>query len=154
MPALKRTIALAEMDSVALAVPENLKLYVARVAEIFFEIDGVVAERCFRFGAGLFHQRLELFGTGHDLHAASATAGCRLDEHRIADPVGDRFGFGNVVDSTIGAGDQWQAESASGALGLHLVAHRANMLGLWPHEDNSVSFHDLGKLSRFPDRKP
>ena len=49
--ALERAVALAEMDGVALAVAEHLELDVARVAEIFLDIDGVVAERVLRLAS-------------------------------------------------------------------------------------------------------
>src|ERR1051325_9722805 len=53
MAALKRAVALAEMDRIALAVAEDLELDVARIAEILLDIDGVVAERALRLGARL-----------------------------------------------------------------------------------------------------
>src|SRR3546814_4336450 len=48
--ALERAVALAEMDRAALAVAEDLEFDVARVAEIFFHIDGRIAEGGRRFG--------------------------------------------------------------------------------------------------------
>ncbi len=60
MAALERAIALAEVDGVALAVAEHLEFDVARVAEIFLEIDGGVAERGLGLAARLLHQRFEL----------------------------------------------------------------------------------------------
>ena len=48
MPALNRAVALAEMDGVALAVAQHLDFDVARLFQIFFQIDGVIAERGFR----------------------------------------------------------------------------------------------------------
>ena len=47
--ALQRAVALAEMDGLAVAVADHLDLDVARLAEIFLHVDGVVAEG----GAGL-----------------------------------------------------------------------------------------------------
>src|SRR5690606_31357368 len=44
--ALQRTIAFAEMDRIAVPVAEHLEFDVARIAEIFFEIDRFVAEGC------------------------------------------------------------------------------------------------------------
>src|SRR5262245_29149326 len=60
MAALQRTIALAEMDGVARAVAKNLQLNMARMAEIFFEIDGGVAEGGLRLVAGGHEGGLEL----------------------------------------------------------------------------------------------
>jgi hypothetical protein len=42
--ALERAVALAQMHGVAVSVAEDLELDVARIAEIFFDIDGGVAE--------------------------------------------------------------------------------------------------------------
>ena len=50
--ALQRAVALAEMDDVAVAVGEHLDFDVARLLEIFLDVDGVVAERGLGFGAG------------------------------------------------------------------------------------------------------
>ena len=65
MAALKRAVALAEVDCLALAVTEHLELDVARVGEIFLHVDGVVAERGARLGRRLAHQAFELvLGSG------------------------------------------------------------------------------------------
>ena len=52
MAALQRAVALAEMDGVALAVAEHLDFDVARLLQVFFEIDRIVAERRLRLGLG------------------------------------------------------------------------------------------------------
>jgi hypothetical protein len=51
MAALERAVALAEMDGVALAVAHHLDLDMARLRQVLFEIDRVVAEG--RLGLGL-----------------------------------------------------------------------------------------------------
>ena len=87
--ALERAVALAEVDRVALAVAEHLEFDVARVGEIFFHVDGVVAEGRAGFGRRLAHQAFELvFGLDH-LHPAPAAARCGLDQDRIADLAGE-----------------------------------------------------------------
>jgi hypothetical protein len=50
MAALQRTIALAEMNGVALTIAEHLQFNMPRLFEIFFQINSIVAERGFRFG--------------------------------------------------------------------------------------------------------
>ena len=144
--ALQRAVALAEMDRVALAVAEHLELDVARVAEVLLEIDGVVAERGLGLVAGLLHQRLELVGPGADLHAAPAAARGGLDDHRIADLLGDLRRLDGIGDRAVGARHQRQAELAGGALGLDLVAHRADVLGLGADPGDVVRLDDLGEL--------
>ena len=60
MPALQRAVALAKVDRIAFAVAEHLEFDMARVGEIFFHVDGVVAERGSGFGRCLAHQTFEL----------------------------------------------------------------------------------------------
>ena len=60
--ALERAVALAQVDGVAIAVAEHLDFDVARIAEIFFDIDGGIAKRSLRLAACLLHQRFELIG--------------------------------------------------------------------------------------------
>ena len=58
--------------------------------EIFLDIDRVVAERGLGFGARGRRARVaSRLRCVRDLHAASAAAGRGLDQHRIADLVGD-----------------------------------------------------------------
>ncbi len=87
--ALQRTVALAQMDGVAFAVAEHLDLDVARLCQIFLEVDAVVAEGCLRLRARRLDGAVEVFGRVGHLHAAAAAAGCRLDQDRIAHVLGD-----------------------------------------------------------------
>jgi hypothetical protein len=51
--ALQRAIAFAEMDRVAFAIAQHLDFDVARLAEVLFHVDGIVAEGIgLGFGAG------------------------------------------------------------------------------------------------------
>ena len=85
---LERAVALAEMDSAALTVAEHLKLDVAGLGEVFFEVDGVVAEGGLRFELGGGDRVGKRVGPARDLHAAPAPARRGLDDHRIADLAG------------------------------------------------------------------
>ena len=58
---MQRTVALAQMDGIAFAVAEHLKFDVARIAEIFFDIDSRIAECGLGLAAGLLHLRFQLF---------------------------------------------------------------------------------------------
>ena len=49
--ALQRAVALAEMDGLAGAVADHLHLDVARLFQIFLDVDGIVAEGRAGFGA-------------------------------------------------------------------------------------------------------
>jgi hypothetical protein len=147
--ALERAVALAQMDRLALAVAKDLELDVARVAQVLFEIDRRVAEGGLGFRAGLLHQPFEIVGAGADLHAAPAAARSGLDDHRIADFLGDLSRFLDIRDRAVRAGHQRQAERPCGALGFHLVAHRADVLGLGADPGDAVGFDDFGKARVF-----
>ena len=147
--ALERAVALAEVDGFAVAVAEHLEFDVARVGEIFFHVDGVVAERRARFGRRLAHQAFELVVGLDDLHSAAAAARRRLDQDRIADLLGELVGLGDAGQRAVGAGHQRQAELGGSALGLDLVAHDPDMLGLRADPDDVVALDDLGELRIF-----
>src|SRR3954466_3477480 len=82
--ALDRTFALAEMDHMAVLVPQYLDFDVAGIEDEFFDEDAIVTERGFGFGCG----KLEAFGDlgpgTRDPHALAAAAGGGLDHHGIA----------------------------------------------------------------------
>ena len=118
----------------------------ARLGEIFLEIDRVVAEG----GLGFDAWRCAIAsasssGVAGDLHAAPAAARRRLDDHRIADLVGDPQRLGLVLDRALGAGHAGDAEPRRGALGLDLVAHQADVLGLRADEGDLVLVEDIGE---------
>ena len=115
-------------------------------SQIFFEIDRVVAEGGLGFRARASPARWRVRRrAAHDLHAASAAAGRRLDQHRIADLAGDLGGFRVGANAAIRARHHRNAERLGGALGLDLVAHQADMLGLRADEVHAVLGEDFGK---------
>ena len=74
MAALNRTFAFAEMNRRAVRVGENLKLDVARIAQVAFQQNRVVAERGQRFALGGVERFVERVRRRDDAHAASAAA--------------------------------------------------------------------------------
>ena len=147
--ALQRAVAFPQMDRMTLAVAEHLEFDVARIAEIFLDIDGVVAECRLRFGPRRAHQRGQFGGVVDHLHAAPAAATGRLDQHRIADFLGQLQRFLGVFDRAVAARHQRQAQRARGALGLDLVAHGADMLGLGPDPRDVMRLDDFGEAGVF-----
>ncbi len=85
-----------------------------------------------------------VLGARH-LHAAPAAAGRRLDEHRVADLRGDALGVVLVGDAALRARHARDAEALGGALGLDLVAHDADVLGLRADEGDVVMLEHLGE---------
>jgi hypothetical protein len=143
---LQRAVALAEVDRVALAVAEHLELDVPRVAEVLLEIDGVVAERGLGLVARLAHQRLELLGPGADLHPAPAAARGGLDDHRIADLLGDPFGLevSETAPSEPGTSGRPSLPAVRLASTLSPIVRMCS--GLGPDPDDVVRLDDLGEL--------
>ena len=69
----------------------------ARLFEVFFHIDFVVAERCPRFAAREIVGFGKALGIARDFHAFAAAARRRLDQNRIADFARRFFGVFDVV---------------------------------------------------------
>ena len=145
MAPLQGAVALAEMDRIALAVAENLDLDVARLGEIFLDVDLVVAEGGLGFGARRRRARAEVGRRVRDLHAASAAAGRRLDQHREAHRLGDLHRLRLARHRAVGAGHDGNAELLGGLLRLDLVAHDADVLGRRADEGDLVLFEDFGE---------
>ena len=133
------------MNGVALAVAEYLDFDVARLAEIFLDIDRVVAECGLGLGARGRQCGREFLARFGDLHAAPAATGGGLDQNRVADFVGDFRRLAVVGDAAVGARHDRNAQAFGGALGFDLVAHDADMLGLGTDEVQAVVVEDLGK---------
>jgi hypothetical protein len=87
--ALHRAVALAQVDHVAVVVGHHLEFDVPRLLEEFLHVDLSVAEGRARFL--LRHvDGVEQRGLGmHHAHAAAAAAARGLDDHRVADLLGD-----------------------------------------------------------------
>src|SRR6187402_2004405 len=103
MAALQRAVALAEMDGGAVSVAEHLEFDVAWVAEVLFEIDGVVAEGGLSLGSRLAHQAVELLRAGADFHAAPAAARRGLDDYGVTDLLRDLLRLDDIRNGSVGA---------------------------------------------------
>ena len=87
--ALDGAFALAEIDDIAVLVAQHLDFDMARVDDEFFHEDAVVAERALGFGLGARKAFGDFLAGLGDAHALAAAAGGGLENHRIADAVGD-----------------------------------------------------------------
>ena len=147
--ALKRAVALAQMNGIAHAVAEHLDLDVAGFFEILLDIDRIVAKGRTCFGARRL-QRLDKVGlAARDLHAATAAAGRRLDDDRIADLGCYALGFAFVRDCAVGPWNDRNAEALCRALGLDLVAHDADVVTRRADEGDVVGRQYVGELGVF-----
>ena len=146
VPALQRAIALAQMDGMALAVAEDLKLDMARLLEIFLKVDGIVAEGGPRLGTGGRESVREVGRRLRNLHAAAAAAGGCLDQHRIADFRSDAGRVDVVVDAALGARHAGNAEATCAVrFRLDLVAHDADVIRLGTDEGDAMLVENVGE---------
>ena len=145
--ALQRAVALAEMDGVALAVAEHLDFDVARLLEIFLEIDRVVAERRLALRCARWRARSErssaVCATFMPRPPPPAAA---LTSTGIADRLArSRSASSSAVTPPSEPGTTGMPRRLRGALGLDLVAHQADVLGLRADEVDVVLFEDFGE---------
>src|SRR6478735_1497507 len=96
MPALRRTITLAERDDTALPVAEQLHLDVTRALDEALQEHSAFAEVLLRERANRLEDFANFRGISADLHADSATARGALQHHRITDALGSRHGCVDV----------------------------------------------------------
>src|SRR5271167_646367 len=149
MRALKRAVALAEMNDPAPAVTENLDLDMTRPLEMTFEIDlAATEERCRLVLRDRQHPR-ELAAVMSDLHAAAPTAGSSLDQDWIADCSGCGFGRREIPHAARRAGNRRNPELTDGILGRHLVAHQPNVLGRRTDKGETVLLDRGGEIGVF-----
>src|SRR5512143_1808606 len=148
--ALHRAVALAQMDSVAVLVGEDLDLDMARRLQELLHVDHGVAKGGARFGLGHGHgiQQRSL-GVDH-AHAAAAAAAGRLDDDRITDARRDFDDLLGVIrQGAVGAGHAWDLGFDHRLLGGDLVAHQADVVGTRADEGEAGRFHALGKVGVF-----
>ena len=146
--ALQRAVALAEVDSAAPAVAEDLHLDVPRLAEVLLEVDLVVAEGGLGLGAGGREGGLHVGGGAGELHAAAAAAGGRLDDHRVAERLSDLPRLVERRHRAVRAGNAGHAELLHRLLGGDLVAHQPDVLGGRADEDEAVVLHHVARRWR------
>ena len=88
MAALHGAFALAERDHPAMDVGEDLNLHMARLEQIFFDVDAAIAKTVQGFGGSVAKGGGEFFGAIHKAHAFAAAAGNRFQQNREAHVFG------------------------------------------------------------------
>ncbi len=141
VPPLYRTIALADVDDIAVPVAKYLYLNVARIEHGLFDQQLAVAKGIGRFAACGCDGGGQLRLLMHQPHAASAATGRRLDHHRQANL--QRLG-GQVGVALIAALVAWHARYARfqhQRLGVALVAHGRNSFRIGADEHQPRFLH-------------
>ena len=121
----------------------------ARVGDELLHENTVSAERRCRFRFGPREAFRHLIGGVRDAHALAATAGTRLDHHRIADLIGDLHGMGRIFDHTEITRDGRDMGGIGEFLGFDLVTHGLNGLRVRTDENDTClleCFRECGTL--------
>ena len=141
--ALDRTIALVQIEDVALLVADQLDFDVARLFDELLDEHAVITKAGQCFAADAVKAFAHVSFAPRQAHALAAAAGRSLHHHRIADASSDFdrvFGAGDFTDK---AGDDADAGGLCAALALDLVAHGGDGGGRWADEG------DAGGAERF-----
>src|SRR6186997_2983799 len=100
MPTLDRALALAKVRVVTVLVGDDLDLDMARPLAVLLHVHLGIAERSLRLSASLAPCVEQLLFLVDDLHAAPATTGGRLEDHRQADALGGLEQLDLVVETS------------------------------------------------------
>ena len=122
---LDRALALAEVHDGAVVIAEHLELDVARVLDVFLDVDVADAEGRLGLALRRLERLAQLGGGADDAHAAAAAAGHRLDDHREAEVLGDLQRLLLAVDRAVAAGQDRHARLLHRAARARLVARAA-----------------------------
>jgi hypothetical protein len=121
--ALDRTVALVEVNAVAVTVADDLHLDMLRVDHALFDEDLRLAEGLAGFGDDPFVILDQVvFGIAAPNTASAAAVG-GLEHDRVADAVGQDAGFLGIFQIVVGTGRHRDAGLDHGLAGGDLVAH-------------------------------
>src|SRR5689334_8456956 len=98
------------MHHVAVLIRQNLNLDVSSNLDIFFDVDGWIAERLLRLVLRGRQSREQLIAVPSDAHPATTPAGGRFYDDRIADGLRYASGFFFVFDDAVKAGSYRNAD--------------------------------------------
>src|SRR6266702_922221 len=145
MTALDGTVALPQVDDVAVVVPQDLDLHVARVFAVLLDIDFGVAEPGLRLRAGRGKGIRQGRRRMDDLHSPAAAAGGGLDNHREPDLLGDLDRLVDVFYPLLGAGEDRYLFLDHRLTRADLVPHDPHALRGGADEGDPAVFADFGK---------
>ncbi len=146
MAALDRTLALAEIDGVAVPIRGDLDLDVAGLHHQPFDIDPIVAKIGPTLGTSALERRCEL-GAVVDLpHSLAATTGHRLEQHRQPVLIDKCLEFGKVIERLDHPGDQRNAGVDGELATFGLGTHEPDGGGRWPDPGQPCGLDPFGEL--------
>src|ERR1044072_8668951 len=125
------------MNEVGVWITEYLYVDMTGVADVFFHVKRIVAERGPRFGGGGAKRIFDFASTRHQLDATPAAARGGFQQQRIADLVGELCGFVRIF-GMIGAWNERYTGGAGNFAGFELIAHLHDIFGAWTDEGDAI----------------
>ncbi len=144
--ALHRTVPLPQADHIPVVIGQNLHLDMPSALQETFDIDATIAKCRLRRGTGSRVRTGQLTASAHDRHSPPATAGNRLDDDRISDPLSDFLGLQTIFDSPRATRQHRQAGRRGHLAGLRLVAQPAHHVCGRADENESLRLAHLGEI--------
>src|SRR6476620_7946297 len=134
------------MDDVAMAIGHDLKFNVARIDDQLFQINLIISKRFLRLMTRAMESGFEAGLIMRNAHAAAATAGSRLDHHRVPKFFRDLYRIVLCLDDSVAAGRYRHAEFARRRASSVLVAHRLHSTRGRADELDIAAFADLHEM--------
>ncbi len=147
--ALHGAIPLVEMHQVAVGIPEDLHLHMARAPDQLLEIDLILAKGRFGFAPGRRHGLDELPVVLDDAHASAAAAPARFEHHRKTDGVGHGADLHVIGRQGRRCRHHRHPRCRRQITRFDLVAEAAHGVGQRAHEYDAGGRTGLGKLGAF-----
>jgi hypothetical protein len=151
--ALHRAVALEQVHGVAVRVAEHLHFDVTRPRQVLLDQHAIVAEAARGLALARRERRREVLRALDHAHALAAAARARLEQHRVADPVGFAMQMGRRLVVAVIAGHERHRRRVHQRLRGRLRAHRGDRVDRRPDERDAGRVHACAKSS-FSDRKP
>jgi hypothetical protein len=152
-PSIRNSKVPALVDDGAVMIAEDLELDVPRVLQILLDVDVAESEGRLRLALCGAERVRQVRRVAHDAHPASAAAGHRLDDHRVADVLGDLDRLLLAVHRAVTARQHRDAGLLHRAAGARLVPHQLDDVGVGADEADVTRlahFRQVGALGQEP----
>ena len=149
MAALQGTIALKQMQHMAVLIGKNLHLDMARGGDIALDQNPRIPKRGLPLPLGRSQSGSEILPPLHFTHALAAAARHRFDQHGIADALGLALQKIRLLPRTVITGHDRHTGFFHQSLGCIFQAHGPNGCGGWAYKNQTRLGHRIGEISIF-----
>ena len=122
-------------------IAKDLDLDVPWADDVLLDVDRVIAEGALRLTLRGGERGGELGTRVHDAHSLSPAAGRGLEQHGVAELLGDRDRLVGVAEGRRRAGDDRRTSGDCERARRRLAAHRRDRLRRWTHPDEARIAH-------------